>query len=292
MASLYTHQAQNTRRSWMIMAAFLAIVGALGYVASLYTGSYAPFYVALVFSVVMNASSFWFSDTVALKASHAKEADLDEYRDIHNMVENLAITAGLPKPRVYVIEDSAPNAFATGRNQQHAAIAVTTGLLQRLEKVEIEGVLAHELAHIGNRDILVMSMAVMLVGVVAIITDMLWRVSFMGGDRDRQIHPAVMIVGLVLVVLAPVIAQLMQFAISRRREFVADATGALLTRYPEGLASALEKIGGYSAPMKHASSATAHLFIGNPFGNSKKFFVKIMSTHPPMEERIAALRGM
>ncbi len=295
MASLYTHQSQNIRKSWLIMTVFFLIVFAIGWFSFEYTGNMVFLWIAVAFSLCMNATSFWFSDKLAIKASRATVADAQQYRDLHNTVENLAITAGLPKPRVYIINDPAPNAFATGRNPENAAIAVTTGLLTTLEKAELEGVLAHELAHIGNRDILVMSIAIVLVGFIAIITDMIWHISVFGGDKDRNVHPALMIAGIALIILGPIVAQLMQFAVSRKREFTADATGALLTRYPEGLASALEKISSYNRPMKHASGATAHLFIGNPFGGNGgagKTMRKLFSTHPPMQERVAALRGM
>ncbi|PCH92086.1 zinc metalloprotease HtpX [Candidatus Kaiserbacteria bacterium] len=295
MTSLYTHQAQNVRKTWFIMFVFLVIVVAVGWFASEYFGNPIILIAAVGFSLVMNVSSFWFSSKIAITAAGAKIADEKEYRDLHNTIENLAITAGLPKPKIYVINESAPNAFATGRNPENAAIAVTTGLLQALNKVELEGVLAHELSHIGNRDILVMSVVVVLVGFIAVISDILWHVTLFGGNRDRDnSNPVLMIAGIALIVLGPVIAQIMQLAVSRKREFLADASGALLTRYPEGLASALEKIGAYQQPMKKASSATAHMFIGNPFGrNGKKgnTMRKLFSTHPPMEERIAALIG-
>tara|TARA_B100000745_G_scaffold209345_1_gene138451 strand:+ start:24420 stop:25262 length:843 start_codon:yes stop_codon:yes gene_type:complete len=277
------------------MFVFLAVVIGVGWGFAQYFGDVSFLYIAVAFSLFMNVSSFWFSDKIAISAAGAKPADEREFRDLHNTVENLAITAGLPKPKVYIINDPAPNAFATGRNPNNAAIAVTTGLLQTLEKVELEGVLAHELSHIGNRDILVMSVAVVLVGFIAILTDMVWRISlFGGGDRDRNTHPALIVAVVVLMILAPIIAKLMQLAVSRRREFLADASGALLTRYPEGLASALQKISSYQHPMKRASSATAHMFIANPFGPSGKAgktMRKLFSTHPPMEERVAALRG-
>ncbi|PCI90398.1 zinc metalloprotease HtpX [Candidatus Kaiserbacteria bacterium] len=277
------------------MFVFLVIVVAVGWFASEYFGNPIILIAAVGFSLVMNVSSFWFSSKIAITAAGAKIADEKEYRDLHNTIENLVITAGLPKPKIYVINESAPNAFATGRNPENAAIAVTTGLLQALNKVELEGVLAHELSHIGNRDILVMSVVVVLVGFIAVISDILWHVTLFGGNRDRDnSNPVLMIAGIALIVLGPVIAQIMQLAVSRKREFLADASGALLTRYPEGLASALEKIGAYQQPMKKASSATAHMFIGNPFGrNGKKgnTMRKLFSTHPPMEERIAALIG-
>lgn len=296
MASLYTHQSKNLWRTWLLMAAFLTVVLVVGYFAAEYFGSMIFLWIAVGFALVMNVSSFWFSDKIAIKSAGAKEAPETQYPDLHNAIENLAITAGLPKPRVYVIEDPAPNAFATGRDPEHAAVAVTTGLLQMLDRTELEGVLAHELSHIGNRDILVMSAAVVLVGFLAVISDMIWHMTLFGGGNRENNNPVMMIVGIALIILAPLVAQLMQMAVSRRREFLADASGALLTRYPEGLASALEKISGYSAPMKKASSATAHLFISNPFGgNGRKkggdMMRKLFSTHPPVEERVAALLG-
>ncbi len=294
MASLYTHQSQNVRRTWMLMLVFLVVVVGVGWGASQYFGNPIILLFAVVVSLAMNVGSFWFSSKIAIAASGAKPADEKEFRDVHNMVENLAITAGLPKPKVYVINDPAPNAFATGRNPENAAIAVTTGLIQTLDKVELEGVLAHELSHIGNRDILVMSVAIVLVGFIAIISDMVWRITlFGGGNRDRNGNPVLLIAGIALIILGPIVAQLMQLAVSRKREFLADASGALLTRYPEGLASALEKINNYNQPMKRASSATAHMFISNPFGSTGKrgkMIRKLFSTHPPMEERVAALR--
>jgi len=278
------------------MTTFLVTVVAVGWVAAQYFGDPIILWAAVGGSLVMNVSSFWFSDKLAIAAAGAKQADEREFRDLHNLVENLSITAGLPKPKVYVINDPAPNAFATGRNPNNAAIAVTTGLMEVLEKSELEGVIAHELSHIGNRDILVMSVAVVLVGFIAILSDMVWRMTlFGGGDRDRNTHPFLMIAGFVLLLLGPLVAQLMQLAVSRKREFLADASGALLTRYPEGLATALQKISSYEHPMKRASSATAHMFISNPFGagtKKGKTMRKLFSTHPPMEERVAALRGI
>lgn len=218
-----------------------------------------------------------------------------EMPDLWNIVENLSITAGLPMPRLYVIDDPAPNAFATGRNKEHAAVAVTTGLLQILDRSELEGVLAHELSHVGNRDILVGTVAVVLAGVISIIADFFLRMSFVGGgNNDRGKNPLIAIIAIAIAILAPIAATMIRLAISRKREFLADASGALLTRYPEGLASALEKIGQHSRPMQHASHATAHLFLNDPFKGEPKtsFLTKLFMTHPPMEERIAALRGV
>lgn len=294
MATLYTQQSRNVFRTWVLMGVFLVLVVCVGFVASRYFNDQSILYGAIIFSLIANVVAYWFSDRVAIASAGARPADEAEYRELHRIVENLAITAGLPKPRVYVIHDHAPNAFAAGRNQKHAVIAVTTGLLERLSRIELEGVIAHELSHIGNKDILVMTVAVVLAGCIAMIADMFMRMSFYGGgDRDNK-NPLLMIAAIGAIILAPLAAQLIQLAISRRREFLADASGALLTRYPEGLASALRSISSYEAPMERASHATAHLFIANPFGahEAGQFVAKLFSTHPPVEERIAALEGM
>lgn len=277
------------------MGVFFALIIAIGFVFSQYYGDSSILYVAIAFSLVMNVSAYWFSDKVALASAGAKLADENEYKELHRIVENLAITAGLPKPRVYIIQDAAPNAFAAGRDPKHSVVAVTTGLLAMLDRSELEGVIAHELSHIGNRDILVMSVAVVLVGVISILADIALRTSMWGGgDRERNNNIFVVIAFVAAIVLAPIAAQLIQLAVSRKREFLADASGALLTRYPDALASALQKIGGYQAPMRRASTATAHLFISNPFGAhaAGQWVAKLFATHPPIPERIAALQGM
>ncbi|HEY4519641.1 MAG TPA: M48 family metallopeptidase [Candidatus Paceibacterota bacterium] len=292
--NIYNERGKNIRRTWLLMVGFLVFIIGLGYFISWYMGESWILYMAVIFSFGMNITAYWFSDKIALSATRAHEADGVKYLELHRTVENLAITAGLPKPRVYVIEDSAPNAFAAGRDAKHAVVAVTTGLLARLEKSELEGVIAHELSHIGNRDILVMTVAVVLAGFVAIIADIFLRMSFHGGGDREMRNPVVLIAGIVAILLAPFAAKLIQLSISRKREFLADASGALLTRYPDGLASALKKIASYEAPMRHANHATAHLFISNPFGahEAGPFFAKLFSTHPPVEERITALTGM
>ena len=296
MASLYTQQSRNVFRTWAMMAIFFALVVGVGWIAAQYYGDYSYTVVALVIALVMNVSAYWFSDKIAIRSAGAHPADEREYRELHRIVENLAITAGLPKPRVYIIDDQAPNAFATGRDQKHAVIAVTTGLLQALDRSELEGVIAHELSHVGNRDILVMTVAVVLVGVVSTIANLAIHISYFGGDRDRDRNnnPLVLIGFFAAIILAPLAAQLIQLAVSRKREFLADASGALLTRYPDALASALQKIGAYKSPMHRASTTTAHLFISNPFGAHAggQFVAKLFSTHPPVEERVAALKGM
>lgn len=228
----------------------------------------------------------------------AHPATRESHRELWNVVENLCITAGLPMPKLYVMDDPAPNAFATGRNKDHAAVAVTSGLLGMMERSELEGVIAHELSHIGNRDILLQTVVVVLVGFVTLLADFFLRSSMWGiggGDRDRdsRAQGIMMIVGIVLAILAPLFAHLIQLAISRRREYLADASGALLTRYPEGLASALEKIAGYGGGMRNPNRATAHMFISSPFGGGfGKKAATFFMTHPPVEERIKVLRGM
>jgi len=295
MASLYTHQDENVRKTWMLMLVFLVVVIGIGWAFSYIYGSREIIVFAVVFALVMNAVSYWNSDKIALLVSGAKKADEKQYRELHRTLENLAITAGLPKPRLYVIEDKAPNAFATGRNAEHAAIAVTTGLLDMLDKTELEGVLAHELSHIGNRDILISTAVVVLVGFVTLLSDIFLRSTLYGGGRRNNNAGGVLaIIGIALIILSPIIATLIKLAVSRKREFLADASGALLTRYPEGLASALKKIGKYSGRMKRANHATAHLFISSPFGpdgKQKGFLNRLFSTHPPVSERVSALLG-
>ncbi len=298
MATLYTQQDKNVRKTWLLMAVFFAVIVAIGWFLSYYYNSPGILYVAVLFSIFSNIGSYWFSDKIVLKLTQARPADEMQFHDLHNIVENLAITAGLPKPRIFVIEDLAPNAFATGRNKEHAVVVVTTGLLGMLDRTELEGVIAHELSHIGNRDILLSTLVSVLAGLVVIISDFFLRSRLwgFGGGRNResgnQLQGILMIVGIVFVVLSPIIATLIQLAISRKREFLADASGALFTRYPEGLASALRKISNYSSPMKVASNATAHLFIANPFGaKALRGLPKLFMTHPPMEERIKALVG-
>lgn len=295
MATIYTHQEANTRKTWILMTTFFIVVIGIGWAFSWIMGNPVILYVAVIFSVFMNIGSYWYSDKVVLSMSGAKPADLKQYRDLHNVIENLSITAGLPKPKVYIIDDHAPNAFATGRDKEHAVVAVTTGILTLLDKVELEGVIAHELSHIGNRDMLVSTIAVTLVGFVTLLSDFFLRSLLFGGGRDRDGRGQLImiVIGIALAILAPLVAVMIQLAISRKREFLADASGALLTRYPDGLASALHKIGKYSLPMKRANHATAHLFLSNPFGtkHGKRFFHKLFMTHPPMEERISALRS-
>jgi len=242
----------------------------------------------MLIAMGMNIFSYWFSDKIALKTAGAVVAKKEEYTDLFNVVENLSITAGIKTPKIYVVNDSSPNAFATGRNEENAAVAVTTGLLNILNKTELEGVIAHELSHIRNRDILIGTIVVVLVGFVSLLSDIFLRV---GGSNSKNNFR---IIGIVLALLSPIFTQVIQLAISRKREFMADASGVLLTRYPEGLASALKKISHTSQPLKHASHAMAHMYISDPFGGNKKtnFFVKLFMTHPPVEERIQNILGL
>ena len=296
MSTLYTHQGENVRKTWLLMGFFLVIVVAIGYGASWYLGSPVILYGAIVFALLMNIGSYWYSDKIVLSMTGARQITEREYPDLWNVVENLSITAGLPMPKVFVVDDMAPNAFATGRDPEHAVVAATTGLLHMLNRTELEGVMAHELSHVGNRDMLVMTVAVVLAGFVAMLADFLSRAMFYGGGDDSKKSPIFLIVGIAGIILAPIAAQLIQLAISRKREYLADASGALLTRYPEGLASALEKISSYGRPMQTANHATAHLFIANPFGNEEKSLGAKISglfmTHPPAEDRIRILRDM
>jgi heat shock protein HtpX len=296
MATLYTHKSENIAKTWVLMSVFLCVVVGIGWAVSYYFNNPGILVAAIVFALVMNVASYWYSDKLVIAMAGARPAPPSEYPDLNNVVENLAITAGLPTPKVYVINDPAPNAFATGRNAEHAAVAVTSGLLAMMTRSELEGVLAHELSHIGNRDMLVSTVAVVLVGFVTLVSDFFLRSSlwFGGGrDRDERQNPLLQIIAVAMIVLAPIAATLIQLAISRKREFLADASGALLTRYPEGLASALRKIGNYQLPMKRANNATAHLYISNPFGPraSQSGLAKLFMTHPPIEERIRALIG-
>ncbi len=293
MATLYTHQDENIAKTWVLMTLFFGVVITIGWAVSYYFNSSAILYFAVFFAVAMNITSYWFSGSIVTAMAGAHPVGENEYPELNNIVENLSITAGLPKPKIFIINDPQPNAFATGRNATHAVVAVTTGLLAMMNRTELEGVLAHELSHIGNRDMLLSTVAVVLVGFVTLISDFFLRSSFgRGGDNENK-NPILMIVAIVFIILAPIVATLMQLAISRRREFLADASGALLTRYPEGLASALAKIGNYQAPMRHANNAIAHLYISNPFGAKAQTsgLAKLFMTHPPIEERIAALIG-
>lgn len=298
--SLYTQQSKNIRKTWLLMSVFLIVVVGIGWVFSQIYGDSSFVVIAVAFSLFMNFFSYWFSDKIVLAMSGARPLKREENLEFYRIVENLCITAGLKMPKLYVINDESPNAFATGRNQEHAAVAATSGLMQILNKNELEGVIAHELSHIGNKDILVSTIVVILVGFVALLSDFFLRAQFFRGRRDDregggQAQIIMMLAGIILAILTPVVATLIQLAISRKREFLADASGALLTRYPEGLASALEKISNYPASLRRVNKATAHLYISSPLkikNGGAHWLAKLFMTHPPAEERIMALRSL
>jgi len=294
---MYNQIDSNRRKSWFLIFLFVGVLVAIGYVYGVISGyGYGGLVFALMVSVGMTLFSWFAGDKVVLATSGAKEITVrDQFPYLWNLVENVAITAGIPRPRIYVIQDSTPNAFATGRNQDHASVAFTTGMIELLENEELEGVVAHELSHIKNQDIKVMMLVAVLVGSIVLLGDFFFHFGFGGRGRKRNSNPILLIIGILLLILSPIAGKLIQLAISRKREFLADASGALLTRYPEGLAQALEKIGRFNKPMQRASQATAHLWIASPFGSSNNFRGKVsafFSTHPPIEERVHQLRLM
>lgn len=304
---MYEQIARNKRRTFVMLAAFVLLIALVAVALGiLFQAGAAIVPIAIVIAIALAWTSYFYSDRVALAASRAKPADGPEYRRYHNLVEGLCIAAGLPKPRLYVVDDPAPNAFATGRNPKHAALAVTTGLLEKMNRVELEGVLAHELSHVKNYDILVSTVAVTAVGAVALMADLGMRFLWFGGRSGRRDNNDSGPLGLILVVLAfallilaPFAAQLMQFAMSRRRELLADASGVQLTRYPPGLISALEKLKDDQAVVHHATRATAQMWIEQPLdrdqekkGTKGSWLNRAFDTHPPLDERIAALKAM
>ncbi len=298
----YEHITRNKVESWTLIGAFLVVITAIGFAFSQAYRQPEILYFAVGFSVLSSLVSYYFSDSITLALSGAKEVDRQTNPEVYRLVENLCIAAGLPVPKVYVIEDTAPNAFATGRDPEHAAICFTTGILQKLDRQELEGVAAHELSHVGNYDIRVMTLVVVLVGTVTLLADWMLRASFFGRGRRSnqgggQLQAAFVVVGIVLAVLSPIIATLIKLAVSRKREFLADASGALLTRNPEGLARALEKIAADREPLEAANKATAHLYIENPFKEggghgSTSWLSGLFNTHPPVAERVKRLREM
>ena len=296
---MYEQIARNKRRSFFLVFFFLGLIFALAWILGELTGfGSQALIIAVVIAVAMTFGSYYASDKIVLAISRAKPVKKEDYPYLYNVVEGLAIAAGLPKPRCYIIDDTAPNAFASGRNPKNSVIVVTKGLLEKLNRAELEGVIAHEMSHIKNYDILVQTLAVVMVGVVALLSDWILRSFFWGGRRRSKSKGGgnaaaiFVLVGLVLAILSPLIAQLMRLAISRKREFLADADGALLTRYPPGLASALRKLTADREPLEAANKATAHLYIVNPLKDIKGKVNKLFSTHPPIKERIAALENM
>ena len=294
MATLYTHQSENITKTWVFLTGFFVLIIAIGFVFSQALGNPSILYGAVIVSIIMNVGSYWYSDKLILSMVNArqieKKADAPE---LWNIVENLAITAGLPMPKLYIVDDPSPNAFATGRDKEHAAVAVHSGILSLLNKKELEGVLAHELSHVGNRDTLISTIVVVLAGMVSLLSHWFLRATMFGGrDRENKASTIFMLVGFLLAILAPFFAMLIQLAISRKREFLADASGVLLTRYPEGLASALEKISGSTVMSTTAKEATSSLYISNPLRTGWGGISSLFMTHPPAEERIKALRDM
>ncbi len=295
MPNLYTHASSNTRKSYLLISLFFLFIIAIGFAVSWYMDDFSILIIAVLISVFASFFSYYNSHKLMLSMTKAKELKFEDNKEIYRLVENLCITAGLPVPKIYIIDDPAPNAFATGRNKEKAVIALSTGLIQKLERSELEGVIAHELSHIGNRDMLFATLVTVLVGSVVILADMLRYSLFFKGEDSKK-NPIFLVILLLVIIVAPLFAYMIKFAISRKREFLADADGALLTRYPEGLARALEKISSDQNSMKHANTAMAHLFIDTPFkdkrAKKKSFFSKAFSSHPPIEERIAKLRSM
>jgi heat shock protein HtpX len=288
--NLYDQADKNIKRTWFLITGFLIFVIGLGYLFSIVLDSYLILLLAVILSVAMSITSYWKSDTIVLNSFNAKPIEKKDNPELYRIVENLSITAGLPIPKIFIIESEQPNAFATGRDPEHAVIAVTSGLLKKLEKVELEGVVAHELSHIGNRDILLGTVVVVLVGTVALLSDFFLRSGFRKRDSNDNGGSILAVLAIVAAILAPLAAGMMRFALSRKREFLADSKGALLTRYPEGLARALEKISNDENVLKKAGNNTAHLFISSPLRGKK--ISKLFMTHPPIEERVRLLREM
>lgn len=294
---MYNQIAANKRRTIILIVIFIVVILGLGYLYDyLYGYGSGGLVLAVIISLGMTLLSYYTGDKLALAVSGAKPITKEQNAYLYRMVENLCISQGLPVPKIHIIADGAINAFATGRDPKHASIAVTTGTLEKLANEELEGVLAHELSHIKNYDIRVMTIVIVLVGIVSLLSQWIFRMNYFGrGRRDDRAGNAgaiFMVIGLVLMILAPLIAELIKLAVSRRREYLADASGALITRFPEGLARALEKIGAQKQPLLRANEATAHLYIANPFGTSRKWLTNAFSTHPPIQDRIKVLRQM
>lgn len=286
---MYKAIAANKRNTLLIMAVFVALIGGIGYLVSLYFGDTSITLWVVIIAAIYAFIQYFLASKLAVAMSGAHQIEKRDNPRLYRIVENLAITLGIPTPKVYLIEDPAPNAFATGRNPKSAIVAATTGLLEVMDDSELEAVMAHEMGHVQNYDIRISMIAFGLVSAIALLSDIVMRILFFGGDRrENNIHPIVLIVGLVVVILAPIIATIVQLAISRQREYLADASGAMTTRDPESLADALEKLKAYGQPMKRQNSAMAHLYFSNPLRPG--FVAKLFSTHPPLDERISRLR--
>ena len=300
MSTLYNQADSNIRKTYLLIGVFLVFIILLGWLFSFILDNSLILYIAVIFSFLMSFSSYWYSDKMVLALTGAKLIEKQDNPELYRLVENLCIASGLPLPKIYILPENQPNAFATGRNEKHAVIAVTAGLLERLERTELEGVIAHELSHIKNKDMLLQTVAVMLAGSIALVSNWFLRMTFWGGmgkgrrDSKNSNNALFLVLGLAAAVLAPIAASLIKLAISRKREFLADASGALLTRYPNGLVRALEKISQDPTPMRKASNSNAHLFITSPFKGeqSQNWFTKLFLTHPPIQARIKALQDM
>ena len=292
--TVYNQADSNIRKTYFLISLFFILVIALGWLFSYVFDNQAILFIAVGISFFQSIISYWYSDKIILAITKAREVSEAEFPEPYHLLENLTIASGLPMPKFYFLDEAQPNAFATGRDPHRAAIVVTRGLVEKLDKAELEGVLAHELSHIGNRDSLLMTVVVILAGLISIMANLFLRVGFRRrrSDDEGQLGIILMVLGIVAAILAPLAATLIQLAISRKREFLADASGVLLTRYPDGLIQALEKISSDRSPMKVANTATAHLYIANPFkgGQATSWFTKLFMTHPPIEERIKALR--
>lgn len=295
---VYTEISSNKNKTALLITSFLVIIIGLGFIFARVNGQPSLLIIAVVFSTLMSLGSYFYSDKLVLAMSGAKEIQRSSDPELYRTVENLSIGAGLPTPKIYLINDTAPNAFATGRDPKHAVVAITSGLRYKLSKPELEGVMAHELSHIGNYDIRLQTIIVVLVGVVTLLSDWMFRLSFGKRRSNSEGGGIILIIGIVAALLAPIAAMLIQLAISRKREYLADASGALLTRYPQGLASALQKISNDQEPLEVANKATAHLYIVNPLNDHKKsgdkisWFSGLFNTHPPIKERIKKLSEM
>jgi len=292
--NIYDQIGSNKFKTAFYIGIFLIFIIALGWLFSYIYNSPAILIIAIIVAVGQALSSYFWGDSIALAMTHAQLIKKSDNPELYRIVENLSITAGIPAPKIYIINDDSPNAFATGRDPEHSSIAVTTGLLSIMEKKEIEGVIAHELSHIGNRDSLLMVVVVVLVGVIAIASDLFFRISFWGGfsdDYNGGNNGITLLIGIIIAILAPIMATLIQLAISRKREYLADANGALLTRYPDGLAGALRKISEFKKPVRYVNDATSLLFIMNP-RKKRSWLSGLLDTHPPVEERIKALEAM
>jgi len=301
MASAYSEIASNKRKTYLLMFFFTLFVMVVAYIFTLALGFRTDSAIALLsavfgFSILANIGSFYYSDKIVIALSGAKPIGKKDAPQLYNAIENLTIAAGLPMPKVYIVDDPAPNAFATGRDPNHSAVAVTSGLLERVDRLELEGVLAHELSHVKNYDMRLMTVVVVLVGVIAWLSYIFTRMLWFGGENreERGGNPFILIFAIVAAILSPIAAQLIKLAISRKRELLADSSAVVLTRNPEGLATALEKISAYKKPVKNASGATAHLYISNPLGSKEfgGFLAGLFDTHPPVGERIKILRSM